>query len=86
MGQANGSGLDIRTRSNMIDIYYLSIPIGLALVGCGYLIGRHNGISLGAENMFEQLEEMGIIETSTVWEDGEQQTYLMKDGKRVDRN
>jgi hypothetical protein len=70
----------------MIDPYFLSIPIGLALVGCGYLLGRHYGIALGAENMFDQLEEMGIIETSTVWEDGEQQTYLMKDGKRVDRN
>ena len=36
--------------------------------------------------MFDQLEEMGIIETSTVWEDGEQQTYLMKDGKRVEND
>ena len=67
----------------MLDIYYLSIPIGLALVGCGYLLGRHNGINIGAENMFDQLEEMGLIETTTVWEDGEQQVYLMKDGKRI---
>ena len=70
----------------MLEIYYLSIPIGLALVGCGYLLGRHNGIALGAENMFDQLEEMDLIETSTVWEDGVQQTYIMKDGKRVEKN
>ena len=70
----------------MLELYYLSIPIGLALVGCGYLLGRHNGITLGAENMFDQLEEMGIIETSTVWEDGVQQTYIIKDGKRVEKN
>ena len=82
MGQGNGSG----TGSNMIDPYFLSIPIGLGLVVCGYLLGRHKGIAIGAENMFDQLEEMDVIETSTVWEDGVQQTYLMKDGKRVDRN
>ena len=70
----------------MFELYNLSIPIGLGLVGCGYLLGRHKGIAIGAENMFDQLEEMGIIETSTVWEDGEQQTYLMKDGKRVEND
>ena len=70
----------------MIDPYILSIAVGLGLVACGYLLGRHKGIAIGAENMFEQLEDMNVIETSTVWEDGVQQTYLIKDGKRVGKD
>ena len=54
----------------MIDPYILSIAVGLGLVACGYLLGRHKGIAIGAENMFDQLEDMNVIETSTVWEDG----------------
>ena len=70
----------------MVDPYFLTIAVGVCLVVCGYLLGRNKGVIVGAEHMFDMLAEMGIIETTTTWENGEKHIHLMKDGKRVGKS
>jgi len=42
------------------------IACGLALVGCGYMLGRDKGVKLGASNAIDKLCEDGYLKFTKI--------------------
>ena len=70
----------------MVELFYPwgATILTIAAVVLAYIAGRRTGIDVGAEGMFDLLEESGAIETATQWNaDGEEETIVIKDGKPI---